>query len=188
MMGIGRAWLEVEMFIETFGRIIFGVDEERTDTRNTCRIECPQHRILEKGGAQPFTLFSRIHGEPGKDHERHGMTRYSLDNPFRRLAVCDAPDRQAVIADNPAATADNIGLGTAGLLADEGVAFQKAVEFRLAAVEGIRIMLMPDFLGGPERLREITCHAVHPAVQAGSAPEAIFSILAWVTAAHPAQL
>jgi hypothetical protein len=76
------------------------------------------------------------------------MPGQSLGDSLRCILVVNASNREAVETHNGVAMADNLGLRGACALVDERKPFQETVEFGLAAVKSLRVVIEPELFNG----------------------------------------
>ena len=74
VVGICRAWIKIEMFVEAPGAVVLGVNNHCTDTRNIGCLKSSGKGIMQQGGSQSVSLGVVIDSEPGQQHHGDGMT------------------------------------------------------------------------------------------------------------------
>lgn len=156
---IGRAGIKGEMFIEGFGLVILGDDEQGADTGNVRSLRRAKQGILEEAFSNPAPLLAAVDGKPPQNHDRHQVAGKPLSDSCWYGSVCSTADGKAVVANNDIATRSHVGLGTVGLLASESKFFQKTVKFFVATIKGRRIMRSAQLFDRRERGRDTTVHS-----------------------------
>ena len=64
---------EIEMLVEIFGLVIFGMDHDSSDSCNISRLKSPQHRIFQQPSTNLLFLPVTVYRKPSKQHDRNGM-------------------------------------------------------------------------------------------------------------------
>src|SRR3546814_19716653 len=78
-----------------------GLDQDGPDPGDIGGLQRPQHRIAQKGAAEPASLSRAIHRQPADHHHRHRV-RHVAPRPPRRRGMANRPGCEGVIPDYPA--------------------------------------------------------------------------------------
>lgn len=147
------------MFIEGFGLIILGDDEQGADTGNVRGLRRAKQGILEEAFSDPEPPLAAIDGKPRQNHDRHEVAGKPLSDSCRYGSVCSTAYGKAVVANDDITTRSDVGLRAVGLLAGKSKFFQKTVQFLVSTIKGRRVMRGAQLFDRRERGRDTTAHS-----------------------------
>jgi hypothetical protein len=143
---------EIEAFVEGPRLVILGVDSEGPKAGDFGRRERPGERILQKTGPDPFSRPGAGDRKAREDHQGNRMPGDALAQPLRCILIVHVPERQRVEADNLVLRESQISLRAVGKLALQSEADQEAVQWFLAAIELLDLMITPQLLDAERHL------------------------------------
>ncbi len=116
---IGWARFELPVQVPLPSRLVLGVNQQRSNSRDVCRLCSAHQSVLEQSFAKTDSLMWQIHGKPGQDHHGDGVLRYAFDHSRGSRYGLDGAHGQAVEPDHLVTVATNVCLRAVGLLVDE---------------------------------------------------------------------
>jgi hypothetical protein len=124
--------LEVSQIARSIAKVL-RLNEELTELHASTEASS---RRLDEARAKPGALMRTVNRKTCQDHHRDRMTSQPFCNPPRCCRRFHAPHRQAVKTSHFAPLAADVRLGAVRLLIKQGVALQKLIKRRLAAIKG----------------------------------------------------
>lgn len=124
MQRIGRGWFEVEVPVEGFCLIVFGVNQDCPRADLDGRRSYSLQSIFQESGTKPLAPLREIYGQSGKQDHRDGVAGEAFLNPLRNLLGFYASRSQCVVADHPPGPMRNVDSRRAGLMILECMATQ----------------------------------------------------------------
>ena len=96
---IGIAWRghKIEPLIEGLRFIILRVDGERPDTCDIGRLRGPQHRVVQKAGAEAFSLPFYGYRKAREQHGRDRMPSQPLGETLWSVIAFDLAEDECVV-------------------------------------------------------------------------------------------
>lgn len=134
--------------------VILRMDDDRPDSREPGCLGGAQDRVLEQPLADPSSGMATIDGQPGKEHDREGMTADALGYTRRYRCMIHGAHGQAVEADQDLPVAHDESAGRFRPLTGKGVPSEPFIENRGTAVEAIRPMGGGQLLGRRDHLSQ----------------------------------
>jgi hypothetical protein len=153
---IGGRLLEVVLHVPGLRGLVLGVNEQDSRADRVRRIYASQEDILEKGAPEARSLVFAIDGEPREEDRRHWPGPWlPLERASRSVLWGDLGGRESVVADDRLTVVQRRDEHAGGVrrLRTERMPLQPVAERRLAAVEVLKPMLLPERLGPPVRHR-----------------------------------
>ncbi len=133
------------MLIKNPSPVVLCVNDHCSDTDDVSGLNRPQQRILQKTGADSFTLPVNIHGKTSQEHDRYRMAGKPFRETFGGFLIAHLTDCQTIESDDPTTRKRDISGRSTSLLVGEGKTIQETVEHILAAVKVRGIVLPPKF-------------------------------------------
>jgi len=122
MQRIGRRRLEIEVPVELFSLIVFGVNQDRPCTDLVGRRGYSSHGVLQKSATKPLATLRDIYRKSGKQDHRDRVAGETLLNPLRSLVGLYASRSERVVADHAPGSMHNVDPRRAGLVTLESIA------------------------------------------------------------------
>jgi len=148
MIRIGRAWFESPVEVPVTGNIIFCMNQNGPDACKLSRLGCSQQCIFEQSPAKTCALIPAINCKSRKNHHRYRMSGKTFAESTGCRFRFNASDSKSVKACNAFCSllTTNIGLGTVGLLIDQGKTLQKLIQGMISTIEYRNVVGGREFL------------------------------------------
>lgn len=145
-----RAGIEAERDVESPRLFRDSVDNDPPNPDDIGRLSDAPRRIAKHCPPQPASLVIAIHRQPGQDHDRDRIRHVSPELP-RNAGLCDGAGGEGVIAGDVLAFTYCVSPGCATSLIRQCAAFKPVIQYRLARIEAVNLMIVSQRFGRRKR-------------------------------------